>query len=232
MSTAEGAGEGLTYVRLLEHLGRRHAWAQGGTLSMPELTQSLLTPVLAGRWLYPFVSLIRDGLVPATSSWTHPTSLPGLSRPLPREIVRLMREGHTLKVQNVELGVPGVREVVLDLERRTGRCGSAVFFMTPDAGTGLSPHHDDTDVIIEQVQGAKRWNLWEPAGPPPREPGKDTQPVGRRRELLLHPGDLLLVPRGWTHCARAEGGSPSVHISYCLRETGEQQGLSLTVPDV
>jgi ribosomal protein L16 Arg81 hydroxylase len=198
-------------------------------MSIETLRSTLLEPVLAGHWDHPFVSLVRRGVAPPIAEWTAPTSRPGARRPSPRPLVRLMREGFTLKIQNVELGVSAVREVVVELERRTARYVSAVFFMTPVAEVGLNPHHDDTDVVVEQVQGSKRWQVWTPVTSPRTNCGLDQSPTGIRHEVVLVPGEMLYIPRGWTHCAEAVGDQPSVHLSYCLRTSHSWRDLATSV---
>ncbi|MEU7205525.1 cupin domain-containing protein [Streptomyces sp. NPDC045470] len=81
---------------------------------------------------------------------------------------------------------------------------------------GFGTHWDDHDVIVVQVAGAKRWRLFgltrtapmyrdvaEPEGPPP----------GPVADLVLHPGDVLYLPRGWWHAVTADQGSASLHLT-------------------
>lgn len=214
------------YTRVEAALGRHCVKFDGGVHSSALLSDALIRPVLGGTWPSPFVSLVRESVGAPLAEWTQPTSRPWLRTPLATEVVNLMANGYTLKVQNIELGVSTVRGVLCELERRTRRYGSAVFFMTPRTDTALVPHHDDTDVIVEQVQGSKSWSIWMPDLPPPLTSGLDRSPQGTLNVLTLEPGDLLYVPRGWTHVARTEGKVPSMHISYCLRQHREWQQLA------
>ncbi|WP_073762437.1 cupin domain-containing protein, partial [Streptomyces sp. CB02923] len=84
---------------------------------------------------------------------------------------------------------------------------------------GFGTHWDDHDVIVVQVAGAKRWRLFGPtrtapmyrdvAEPeaPPRDPVAD---------LVLRPGDVLYLPRGWWHAVTADQGSTSLHLTCGL----------------
>lgn len=204
------------FSEVVETLGRGAMLTHGGVLSMAELSDRVVRGTLAGTLPYPFVALVRRSVVPPLHTWTDPTSRDEVRRPRGRDVVELMREGHTLKVQNVETCAPTVRSTAAELEHRSGREVTAVFFMTPEAETGLLPHHDDTDVVVEQVQGRKEWHVWSPSGIVPDSAGTDPEPEGQVRAYTLGPGDVLYVPRGWTHRAQALRGEPSVHVSYCI----------------
>lgn len=210
------------FSEVVEALGDGCTLTRGSVLSMAELSEHVVQRTLDGSLPYPFVALVRQSVVPVLDSWTDPTSRDGVRRPRGQEVVGLMREGHTLKVQNVETCVPTVRATVAELARRCGREVTAVFFMTPAAETGLLPHHDDTDVVVEQVQGRKEWQVWTPLGAVPDSAGTDPEPEGDVRTYTLEPGDVLYVPRGWTHRAQALQGEPSVHVSYCIHSSASQ----------
>lgn len=58
---------------------------------------------------------------------------------------------------------------------------------------GLPEHHDAWDNIVLQIEGTKRWRLGD-------------------AEVLLHPGDVLVVPTGFMHYVRTQ--THSVHINF------------------
>ena len=91
---------------------------------------------------------------------------------------------------------------------RLGRClelelqhplSSISCYITPSNAVGLGPHHDETEIFTLQVSGRKRWRLYHRVN--------DARPGLHRREelgepaqdLLLEPGELLYLPRGWIH---------------------------------
>ncbi|MFD8217616.1 JmjC domain-containing protein [Streptomyces sp. NPDC059697] len=85
---------------------------------------------------------------------------------------------------------------------------------TPTEGFGI--HWDDHDVIVVQVEGAKRWRLYGPTRqapmhhdvafpePPPEPPVAD---------VVLNPGDVLYLPRGWWHAVTADQGTDSLYLT-------------------
>jgi len=74
-------------------------------------------------------------------------------------------------------------------------------------GGALECHYDDPDLVILQVAGTKRWQVFGPsvvAGRPPQGP-----PVFDR---VLQPGDVLFLPaEQWHHCEN--GPHRSLHVS-------------------
>ena len=74
-------------------------------------------------------------------------------------------------------------------------------------------HYDPEDLVILQVEGTKRWQIF---GPPvsnpvrnmPKQSPPETEPFF---DEVLEPGDLLFVPGGnWHRCE--SGLSTSVHL--------------------
>jgi ribosomal protein L16 Arg81 hydroxylase len=84
-------------------------------------------------------------------------------------------------------------------------------------GTGAGAfkiHYDPEDLVILQVEGTKRWQIFGPpvSNPlrrmPKQSPPEGTEPIF---DEVLEPGDLLFVPAGnWHHCE--SGLSTSVHL--------------------
>lgn len=95
-------------------------------------------------------------------------------------------------------------------------------YITPPLTQGLAPHYDDVDVFVLQCAGEKRWFVHDAAEPYQvlaMEYSEDLQRLGKKRmEVVLRPGDLLYLPRGTTHYAKAEGNEHSVHITLSTHQ--------------
>ncbi|MFB7337081.1 JmjC domain-containing protein [Streptomyces adustus] len=94
-----------------------------------------------------------------------------------------------------------------------------LYLNTVNSSAGSDLHWDDHEVIIAQVEGAKRWALYAPTVEAPVTGW--TRPVPPDPEAsawsgVLAAGDVLYVPRGWWHEVRASEG-PSVHLSFSAR---------------
>ncbi|XP_070311126.1 ribosomal oxygenase 2 isoform X3 [Odocoileus virginianus] len=93
--------------------------------------------------------------------------------------------------------------------------GSNVY-ITPAGAQGLPPHYDDVEVFVLQLEGEKRWRLYQPTVPLAREYSLEAEDrIGRpTHELTLKPGDLLYFPRGTIHqAATPEGLAHSTHVT-------------------
>ncbi|MBK8977405.1 MAG: hypothetical protein IPM29_15950 [Planctomycetes bacterium] len=102
--------------------------------------------------------------------------------------------------------------------RRLLRCKgvSANAYLAPPRAVGWGAHYDLDDVFVVQCDGSKRWRVW--AGP--RElpyrgqmfvKGRD--PLGEPvLDVVLQPGDLLYLPRGFVHEPVTEDAH-SLHVT-------------------
>jgi hypothetical protein len=87
------------------------------------------------------------------------------------------------------------------------------YYQTPTNCQGLGKHVDSHSVIIIQLQGRKRWQLFERAALSGSEYTMDgfTQ-VDPSQERTLSPGDMLYIPAGFVHAAKSEE-SMSAHLT-------------------
>lgn len=89
------------------------------------------------------------------------------------------------------------------------------------ATEGFGTHWDDHDVIVVQLEGAKRWRLYGPTrlNPLHRDTEAPEPPVGEPiEEIVLRVGDMLYLPRGWWHAVAATEGR-SLHLTCGLQAT-------------
>ncbi|XP_068956837.1 ribosomal oxygenase 2 isoform X2 [Petaurus breviceps papuanus] len=104
--------------------------------------------------------------------------------------------------------------------------GSNVY-ITPSESQGLPPHYDDIEVFVLQLEGKKRWRLYQPTVPLAREYSVESEDsIGSpTHEFTLKPGDLLYFPRGTIHQADTPPGlAHSTHVTISTyQNTG--QGL-------
>ncbi|WP_208621937.1 JmjC domain-containing protein, partial [Streptomyces recifensis] len=106
-----------------------------------------------------------------------------------------------------------------DLFADTFACPSEVVaFLTPAGKDGYLPHHDPVDLFIVQLEGTKRWKLWDlPAQRDGDNASYTDEELGEPViEVLLEPGDVLYLPYNTPHAAAAED-QVSLHLSIMMR---------------
>ena len=97
-------------------------------------------------------------------------------------------------------------------------------YLTPRDAKGFLPHSDSHDFFITQMAGVKRWRVYRsPVYLPTRDmelgkvPGRDIDAAVLAAppllDVVLRPGDVLYVPRGFIHEAETSDESGSMHLT-------------------
>ncbi|MGK5627162.1 cupin domain-containing protein [Streptomyces sp. URMC 123] len=134
----------------------------------------------------------------------------------PAELHQCLAGGASLVIDQIDHLHEPIGDLAAGLESwlRSSVQVNAYASWTPTEGFGT--HWDDHDVVVIQIEGAKRWRLFGPTRrvplhrdvaepePPP------TEPIA---ELVLRSGDVLYVPRGWWHAVTADQGTCSLHLT-------------------
>lgn len=137
-------------------------------------------------------------------------------KPKAEVIRKVMETGGSLVFYGIDPYVAAMARLSEALSSATGEpvVGSAI--ASTGTGGALPVHYDETDLIVLQVEGAKRWRIEDDPVPHP-VPGLPTVP-GREGarvvvDTVLEAGDLLFVPGGYRH--RCETGSDrSLHLGF------------------
>ena len=135
-----------------------------------------------------------------------------------------LAQGFSIVVVHIDEHVPALRAICEEIRSRTFEGSFVGAIVTSGTGAGAFPiHYDPEDLVILQVQGTKRWQIFGPPVSNPvrrmrnEKPPPQTEPIF---DEVLEPGDLLFVPGGnWHHCE--SGLSTSVHLGiFFLPPTG------------
>jgi len=153
-------------------------------------------------------------------------------------VSQFFTSGSTIRVKGVEKYSDPLRELCRSVELELGFTARANLYCTPSRSRGFSLHFDTHEVLVLQLLGKKRWQVFEPVTRlpleyvPPLPFEDDLDEVKRSRggrkagqddidatelgplalEASLEAGDCLYLPRGFVHKAEALE-EPSVHIS-------------------
>ncbi len=130
----------------------------------------------------------------------------------------LLHEGCTIVINRMEWFWRPVQEFISTLEYYFELPVTSNLYMTAPGFMGNLLHWDDHPVFFLQISGEKRWKVWAPfveaptfpsdAGTFPRsndevKTWKQMQQIVL--EVMLRPGDVIYIPRGYLH----EGAVPS-----------------------
>ncbi|CAE8581518.1 unnamed protein product [Polarella glacialis] len=118
-------------------------------------------------------------------------------------------QGWTVVVNQLHGASTKLRDLQHGLFCRTGLSGGLNAYLTPSGAIGKPPHIDDHDVVVLQLEGRKVWSLL----------AADTKET--IEEVDLRRGDVLYLPQGVPHHARAhpDSGSPSLHLAVGLHRS-------------
>lgn len=117
-------------------------------------------------------------------------------------------------------------------------CGCNVY-VTPADSQGFAPHYDDIDAFVLQLEGAKRWRVYEPFADDqyPRVSSRNytQEEVSRQRVLFdgtLEAGDVLYMPRGTIHQAECAPGTHSIHATISTNQANAPaDALEILIPN-
>ncbi|MFC8765961.1 cupin domain-containing protein [Streptomyces sp. NPDC057193] len=137
----------------------------------------------------------------------------------PAELHTRIREGASLVIDSIdELHAP-ITAAAEGLERFLRTPAQANAYASWTATEGFGTHWDDHDVVVCQVEGAKRWRIYGPTRQAPTWRDTDTPQIPDGEplaDIVLNPGDTLYLPRGWWHAVTADQGTPSLHLTFGL----------------
>jgi len=134
-----------------------------------------------------------------------------------------LASGFSVVVHRVEKHVPALAAVCEEIRTQFQEGSYVAAVVTSGVGAGaFKIHFDPEDLIILQLEGTKRWQVFGPVVPNPLRgmPKQRLEVPAPILDEVLEPGDLLFVPAGyWHHCE--SGLSTSVHLGiFFLPPTG------------
>lgn len=139
-----------------------------------------------------------------------------VAAPARAELVRQMQsEDAGFIVNRVERRLPAIGNLCATLAAESGDHVTVCLVATCGAGSALEVHFDSCDVVVLQLDGAKRWEIFaDPVANPVEGMGvfPASPPTEKVMTADLRPGDWLFVPAGYHHrCDNID--ARSLHLS-------------------
>ncbi|MDB5413793.1 MAG: hypothetical protein JWR10_2128 [Rubritepida sp.] len=165
----------------------------------------------------------------------HEFALPDGRVDLPQLLMRF-DAGASLVISQFNETHPPLADFCRGLERLFLHGVQANIYLTPPAAQGFRTHFDTHDVLVLQIEGRKRWRVWD--GEPLPRPTRSTPwpgnmaPEGEPHHVTLGPGEALYIPRGLMHDAATEPGERSLHVTLGFLEASWAQAIRNLVDDL
>lgn len=117
--------------------------------------------------------------------------------------------------------------------------GANAYLTPPRSSQGFAPHYDDIEAFCLQLEGRKRWKVYEPTLKLPRASSEDftTEDLEGKipvMDVTLEEGDLLYMPRGWIHqaCTLPNDFDHSLHLTIsAMQQWSWADLLEIVMPE-
>jgi hypothetical protein len=185
------------------------------------------------------VTFVKDGQQP---------TLPGHPNVGADQVSEGLGFGYSVVLNWVQYRSTAVAQLAEAFEASLGFRASVNMYHTPGRGGAFAPHYDWNDVFVLQLNGSKAWAVWEPVVALPRSDERRIEDEQLKAalgtpamDLVLKPGDILYLPRGYPHAAKNLQQETSTHLTVAVHayvyETVEgflqraaAQWISIAVP--
>jgi ribosomal protein L16 Arg81 hydroxylase len=141
-----------------------------------------------------------------------------------------LAQGYNITITHIEQNVPHLALLCDNIKSRLSEATYAGVIVTRGRDGAFRVHYDPEDLIILQIEGTKRWQIFGPAVRNPVRGMPKAWPPGNALvfDEVLQPGDLLFVPAGnWHHCEAGPGRSLHLGI-FIIPPTGSHAVKALT----
>lgn len=129
------------------------------------------------------------------------------------------QQGCSVRLLNPQTYSSRCWKMLSTLQEFFGCFVGANVYLTPPGSQGFAPHYDDIEAFVLQLEGRKRWRLYDPRTPNEVLPRFSSENFDQSElgecilDTVLEPGDLLYFPRGVIHQAVTQDENHSLHIT-------------------
>lgn len=168
----------------------------------------------------PRIRLSKDGKDVEPQKYLVSTNLGGrgkIHHIRPTRVIKELRQGATLILSYIEALSPELKHLSVALEKLFRVYVNVNLYAAFGGDGGFGLHWDDQDSLILQLEGRKRWAVYEPTRNHPviddkLPPPPTAAPVW---DGILDEGGLFHIPRGWWHLA-SPVNEPSLHLTITV----------------
>ncbi|QUM75089.1 hypothetical protein HWV00_01880 [Moritella sp. 24] len=151
-------------------------------------------------------------------------------------VYRLWNNGATVILHTLQSSTHTLSGYLHQLESELGHRVQANAYLTPKKSQGFDIHYDTHDVLILQVEGNKKWRVWE--SPIDKKPFKNDYSILEKEpegalfyDGILNQGDLLYIPRGYPHMAQSTEET-SLHLTIGIHVYRQIDALNLVFKSI
>ncbi|TRY71937.1 hypothetical protein TCAL_11489 [Tigriopus californicus] len=147
-----------------------------------------------------------------------------IGRAYPPVVWDFYNNGCSLRMLNPQTFHEPVWRLCATLQELFGSMCGANIYLTPPGTQGFAPHYDDVEVFILQLEGKKRWRLYEPRTQNEKLPRfsstnfKQNEIGSPIMDIVLEAGDMLYFPRGTIHQGNCFEDIHSLHITISAHQ--------------
>jgi len=127
-------------------------------------------------------------------------------------------QGFTININDLEERRQPIRALAASLAATFGCMVKVNAYVTPANAAAFPLHLDTHDVLILQLEGTKAWRVYTPCFPSPTKLQRPPTEIPKEAvgapllDVILQPGDVLYVPRGFGHEVFTQGDA-SLHLT-------------------
>ncbi|GAA6136860.1 hypothetical protein NBRC116583_06070 [Arenicella sp. 4NH20-0111] len=135
-------------------------------------------------------------------------------------VLKEFENGSTIIFENLDRNHLPLAKLIRNLENELHIDLRTNVYLTPAKATGFKAHWDTHCVLVMQVHGTKKWEIYDNPVPLPTENQKYSPKTGDQANhitsFLMEEGDIAYIPRGFVHQASAQDQA-SLHVTMGLR---------------